>query len=76
MSSTTERQSSHISLKENPVFWIVLLVAEIAGVVMAILCGIWMGVYRGGYGWHISVVFNYHPLLMTIGMIFLYGNGI
>lgn len=41
---------------------------------MIILVGTWMGSYHDGYGWDPAKVFNYHPLLMTIGMIFLYGG--
>ena len=42
---------------------------------MVILGGSWMGTYHKGFGWDISTVFNYHPLFMTIGMIYLYGDG-
>lgn len=36
-----------------------------------------MGHYRQGFAWHDNVAkeFNYHPLFMIIGMVFLYGNG-
>lgn len=43
---------------------------------MIILAGTWMGSYHDGYGWDIKTVFNYHPLFMTMGMIFLYGDAI
>ena len=38
---------------------------------------IWMDVYRGGFAWESdpSTEFNIHPLLMTFGLVFLYGNG-
>jgi cytochrome b-561 len=52
-----------------------IIIAQIIGLIMVILVGVWMGVYRNGYGWDVSTVFNYHPLFMTIGMIFLYGDG-
>ena len=51
------------------------LVVQAIGLAMLILVGIWMGNYRGGYSWNANNVFNYHPLFMTIGMIYLYGNG-
>ena len=55
--------------KEYPSFWITLAFAEIVGVSMAVLVGVWMGVYLGGFSWDPKLVFNYHPLLMTIGMV-------
>jgi cytochrome b-561 len=52
-----------------------IILAQVVGLIMVILSGVWMGKYHNGYGWDISTVFNYHPLFMTIGMIFLYGDG-
>ena len=42
-----------------------------------VLMGIWMGHFRKGFAWseNPDLEFNWHPLLMTLGMIFLYGNG-
>ena len=39
--------------------------------------GIWMGHFRKGFAWseNPDLQFNWHPLLMTLGMIYLYGNG-
>ncbi|CAF0714122.1 unnamed protein product [Brachionus calyciflorus] len=55
-------------------FTLGLIAAQVIGIIMIILVGSWLGNYRGGYGWDVSKVFNYHPLFMTIGMIFLYGD--
>ena len=57
-------------------FTIGIIGSQVVGLVMIILVGSWFGSYHNGYGWDISTVFNYHPLFMTIGMIFLYGDGI
>ena len=57
--------------KECPSFWIALALTELVGVTMAVLVGVWMGVYQGGFSWDPKLVFNYHPLLMTIGMVTL-----
>lgn len=56
-------------------FTITLIISQVIGLVMIILIGSWAS-YHGGYGWDVSTVFNYHPLFMTIGMIFLYGDAI
>lgn len=53
-----------------------VIAAQVVGLAMVVLSGVWMGSYRGGYGWAIETVFNYHPLFMTLGMIFLYGDAI
>jgi len=57
-------------------FTLGFIAVQVIGLVMVILCGVWMSAYRGGYGWAIETVFNYHPLFMTIGMIFLYADAI
>ena len=56
-------------------FTIGIIASQVVGLLMVILVGTWMGSYRGGFGWDVSIVFNYHPLFMTLGMVFLYGDG-
>lgn len=56
-------------------FTAAVIASQVVGFLMLILGGSWMGSYHGGYGWSIATVFNYHPLFMTMGMIFLYGDG-
>ncbi|XP_072179161.1 lysosomal membrane ascorbate-dependent ferrireductase CYB561A3-like [Diadema setosum] len=52
-----------------------VIMAEALGLAACILIGLWMGCYLGGFAWDgSSNEFNLHPLLMTTGMIFLYGN--
>ncbi|XP_046388334.1 transmembrane ascorbate-dependent reductase CYB561 isoform X2 [Ischnura elegans] len=59
-------------------FNVTLFLTETVGITAVLLMAIWISVYRGGYAWTSSpdLEFNWHPLLMTIGMIFMYGNGI
>lgn len=53
--------------------------AELVGIVLVILVGIWCGStsFLGGFAWrdNPSLQFNLHPLLMTIALVFLAGNG-
>ena len=48
------------------------------GLVAVVLVGIWMQNYRNGFALSTKdpgIEFNWHPLFMTIGLIYLYGNG-
>lgn len=59
-------------------FFPVYFTTQIAGIVTVILTGIWTGHYLDGFAWRSnpSLQFNWHPFLMNLGMIYLYGNGI
>ena len=49
---------------------------QVLGVLSMALVGLWMGKYRGGFAWDGSLLqFNYHPLCMVIGLVFLYSEG-
>ncbi|KAL7286236.1 hypothetical protein TKK_0019492 [Trichogramma kaykai] len=58
-------------------FNLLLYITEAAGILLIILVGIWTISYRGGFAWRSQpgLEFNWHPLLMTIGLVFLYANG-
>jgi cytochrome b-561 len=51
--------------------------SQFFGAMAVILMAIWMGTFGGGFAWQEKPEqeFRYHPLFMTIGMIFLYGEG-
>lgn len=53
------------------------ILMQIIGVTLIILVIIWCGNYRGGFAWNSNpeLEFNWHPLLMVIGFVFLYANG-
>ncbi|KAK6617064.1 hypothetical protein RUM44_005421 [Polyplax serrata] len=59
-------------------FTLLFGLAEAIGALSLILIAIWLGSYRNGFTWtsNPSLQFNWHPLLMTLGMVFLYANGI
>jgi len=58
-------------------FMALVVGAQLAGIIVVILMCVWMGKLQGGFGWGYKndLKFNYHPLFMTIGLIYLYGNG-
>ncbi|XP_070565228.1 transmembrane ascorbate-dependent reductase CYB561-like isoform X2 [Ptychodera flava] len=57
-------------------FQILVLLSQLVGLAGITLIGVWMG-KLGGFGWDGSgKEFNLHPLLMTIGLIFLYAEAI
>jgi len=53
-------------------------IAQITGIMAVVLTGIWMGHFRGGMSWSSDphLEFNWHPMLMVLGLIYLYGNGV
>lgn len=56
----------------------IFITAQILGIATIILTGLYTGYYWGGFAWRSDpgLQFNWHPLLMAIGMVYLYGNGI
>ena len=58
-------------------FYLLVLIFEVLCMSTLIMLVYWGEVYFKGYAWDGSgLMFNWHPLLMVIGMIILYGNGI
>lgn len=59
-------------------FRLFYIISQVVGIVVVILMISWIGIHLGGLAWtsNPGVQFNWHPLLMTLGMIFLYGNSI
>lgn len=58
-------------------FRLFYLITQMIGVALIILMISWVGIHLGGLGWNHNapkIIFNWHPILMTIGMVFLYGN--
>ncbi|XP_006813966.1 transmembrane ascorbate-dependent reductase CYB561-like [Saccoglossus kowalevskii] len=56
-------------------FQVLVLCSQLVGLLGITLIGVWMGKYLGGFAWDGSdQQFNLHPLLMTVGLIFLYAE--
>jgi len=54
------------------------LAVEIIGVTLVAMTIAWVEKYKGGVEWGstpLGIAFNWHPILMTLSLIFLYGNG-
>lgn len=58
------------------VFNLIYLLLQLIGATLVILMASWVFGYLGGLSWSSTpnIQFNWHPLLMTIGMIYMYGN--
>lgn len=57
-------------------FHLLYVIAQLIGLTFVIMMGIWIFGYCGGLSWtsNPKVQFNWHPLLMSIGMVFMFGN--
>lgn len=57
-------------------FRLLYSVSHVIGITIFILVLSWAGIHLGGVAWtsNPSVQFNWHPILMTLGMVLLYGN--
>lgn len=62
------------TLSQDNLFSICLVMVEVLGVILIALVTSWM-MQLGGFGLSKEVVFNFHPLCMTVGIIFLNANG-
>merc|ERR1711872_135383 len=54
------------------------LAVEMLGLLSVIMTIVWVWNFKGGAAWGMTdkgIAFNWHPVLMTFGLIFLYGNG-
>lgn len=58
-------------------FRLIYFVTQLIGIATIILIVSWVGIHLNGLGWNYEkpmIIFNWHPVMMTIGMVFLYGN--
>ena len=60
---------------DRTLFYIFFALLQVLGNAFIIMIILWASISAGGYGWNNTAMFNWHPTLMLIGMIYLYGNG-
>ncbi|XP_066930216.1 lysosomal membrane ascorbate-dependent ferrireductase CYB561A3-like [Clytia hemisphaerica] len=61
--------------RNDGLFFALVLIFELLCILTIVLLVYWGHNFFGGYGWDGSgKMFNWHPLMMVLGMIVLYGN--
>merc|ERR1712154_75059 len=68
----------NLSIHNRPLFQAAYLSVALIGLTMVITTIAWVGHFKGGVSFtqtEKGIDFNWHPILMTISLIFLYGNG-
>ena len=64
--------------RENPkIMWLLYGLAQLSGLMAVISTVAWLVHFRGGYAGQSDphLQFSWHPTLMILSMIYLYGNG-
>jgi len=61
-------------LSDDALFFVAFVVVEALGALLMVLV-IWWMAQMGGFGFEAKLILNFHPPLMTMGMIFLNANG-
>lgn len=62
------------TLSQDNLFIICLMIVELLGATFLLLCFLSM-LQMGGFSLQSTLIFNYHPMLMSLGMLFLNANG-
>merc|ERR1711978_48270 len=68
----------NLSIQNRPLFRAAYLSVALIGLTMVITTIAWVGHFKGGVSFSRTekgIDFNWHPILMTISLLFLYGNG-
>lgn len=58
-----------------PYFKAIYVLAQVFGLLLVSFVIFWIITYLGGFGWTDPAIrFNWHPVLMTIGAVYLFAN--
>merc|ERR1711997_535993 len=74
----SDEMNLSLSIYNRPLFQTASLAVSMIGLTLVITTIAWVGHFKGGVSFSQTekgIDFNWHPILMTISLIFLYGNG-
>merc|ERR1711992_111245 len=74
----SDEMNLSLSVYNRPLFQTASLAVSMIGLTLVITTIAWVGHFKGGVSFSQTekgIDFNWHPILMTISLIFLYGNG-
>ena len=58
------------------VFWIVQILAQLAGIALLVTTGLWVTNYEGGFDWGKEPgTFGYHVFFAVLGLVVVCGEG-
>merc|ERR1711872_201849 len=75
---TLNHDKMNLSVHNRPLLLGSYLFVSLIGVTLVITTIVWTAVFKGGVSFtrtEQGISFNWHPILMTLSLIFLYGNG-
>lgn len=64
-------------MADRTVFYVLVVLSQVFGLLAVSLMAYWINKYKGGFEWQYKSPhkFNFHPFFMTLGLVFLYGDG-
>ena len=56
-------------------FWPLFLLSQLSGVAVVTIIGYWIQNYGDHFGWDNGKSITYHAFMLTLGMVYLFGQG-